>query len=567
MKFLNFTIQLSNLIFYTPSPITPPISRPIAIDAPLVTVKNGSYTGLHNPHYKQDFFLGIPFAQPPLPPRRFLPPLSLNSTWNGTKQASSYPPYCIGYGNDSANRPLSEDCLYLNIIRPTPAAYPSSTPLPIAKSVELNTPIIGISIQYRLSAWGFLGGAEALENGATNVGYRDQRLALHWIQENIAAFGGDREKVTIWGESAGGESVGAHLLAYNGRDDKLFRAAICQSGGPAINFFPTKLPAGYNSTVYQTTYDTLVSRTPCLPGPTSFSCLQSLSLATLNTALNISTTGLSPFVPTIDHDFITTYPSLQLSAGNFVHVPLIIGTNTDEGSGFSLGTGINTDAEFTAILYETTPLMTPDLSSTLSSLYPNIQSLGIPSLDTFPHLITPTSPNLPFAPQLDQQFRRTAAFIGDLTLHAARRLTTQAWSTRSIPVWSYRFDVQAHGVAPYMGASHFQEVAFVFRNKHGAGYAINPLGGDDATALGELAESMSRAWVGFVARGDPNAGLDHCRYSRGGSVEWKPYDAILGGGNLVWRSESRGGSINERDIFRGEGIAFIMQNLLVLFGL
>ena len=68
-----------------------------------------------------------------------------------------------------------------------------------------------------LSAWGFLGGKEVLEAGVANLGYRDQRLALHWIQENIAAFGGDPTKVTIWGESAGGQSVGAQPLAYNGK--------------------------------------------------------------------------------------------------------------------------------------------------------------------------------------------------------------------------------------------------------------------------------------------------------------------------------------------------------------
>lgn len=90
----------------------------------------------------------------------------------------------------------------------------------VDNSVKIGKPIIGLSIQYRLSAWGFLGGAEALAGGATNLGFRDQRLALHWIQENIAAFGGDPSQVTIWGESAGGQSVGYHLTAYNGQSVK-----------------------------------------------------------------------------------------------------------------------------------------------------------------------------------------------------------------------------------------------------------------------------------------------------------------------------------------------------------
>lgn len=69
----------------------------------------------------------------------------------------------------------------------------------IDNSVDMGKPMIGVSIQYRLSGWGFLGGREALEAGATNLGFQDQRLALHWIQENIDAFGGDPSKVTMWG--------------------------------------------------------------------------------------------------------------------------------------------------------------------------------------------------------------------------------------------------------------------------------------------------------------------------------------------------------------------------------
>jgi carboxylesterase type B len=97
----------------------------------------------------------------------------------------------------------------------------------VQNSVEMNKPMIGISIQYRLSAWGFLGGKEALEGGASNLGFRDQRLALHWIQENIAAFGGDPKQVTIWGESAGAQSVGSQLLAYNGTSPIFLQSQIC----------------------------------------------------------------------------------------------------------------------------------------------------------------------------------------------------------------------------------------------------------------------------------------------------------------------------------------------------
>jgi carboxylesterase type B len=78
--------------------------------------------------------------------------------------------------------------------------------------------MIGVSINYRVSAFGFLAGSEVLEAGIANNGFRDQRLALRWINENVKSFGGDPTKVTIWGESSGAESVSAQVLAYNGED-------------------------------------------------------------------------------------------------------------------------------------------------------------------------------------------------------------------------------------------------------------------------------------------------------------------------------------------------------------
>jgi carboxylesterase type B len=145
----------------------------------------------------------------------------------------------VGYGGDDLGKDLSEDCLYLSVVRPSNLSPNASLPVlvwihggglfmggsndarynlsfPVQNSVEMGSPMIGISIQYRLSGWGFLGGKEVLDNGVANLGFRDQRLALHWVQENIAAFGGNPEKVTIMGESAGAQSVGAQLLAYNG---------------------------------------------------------------------------------------------------------------------------------------------------------------------------------------------------------------------------------------------------------------------------------------------------------------------------------------------------------------
>jgi carboxylesterase type B len=180
---------------------------------PTVTVRNGTYTGIHSSSYDQDFFLGLPFAQPPLADLRFRKPQSLKTTWYGARNASAYSAACVGYGGDNIAYPSqSEDCLYLNIVRPSGDEHKN---LPIGvwihgggyymgsgidqrynlsrivkRSIEIRKPFIGVSINYRGSAWGFLSGKEVLESGETNLGLRDQRMALQWINENIGAFGG-----------------------------------------------------------------------------------------------------------------------------------------------------------------------------------------------------------------------------------------------------------------------------------------------------------------------------------------------------------------------------------------
>jgi carboxylesterase type B len=181
---------------------------------PRATVKNGTYTGVHSKEYGQDFFLGIPFAQPPVGDLRFRVPQPLTSSWKGAKVADKYSAACVGYGGDEMPypKPLSEDCLYLNVIRPS--GYEDQK-LPVAfwihggglvmgsavdqrynlsfiveRSVKIGKPIIGVSTNYRLDMWGFITGDEVIETGNANLEFRDQRLALGWVQENIKAFGG-----------------------------------------------------------------------------------------------------------------------------------------------------------------------------------------------------------------------------------------------------------------------------------------------------------------------------------------------------------------------------------------
>jgi carboxylesterase type B len=134
---------------------------------------------------------------------------------------------------------------------------------------QLLTPVI-VSLNYRLGVWGFLQTPQLLAEGNSNAGLLDQRLAFRWIKENIAAFGGDPKRITIWGESAGAQSVAYHLLSYDGRNDNLFHAAILESGGPTGAQLQA-LP------YYAAHVENLTRSTGCWTSTNQLACLRDLS--------------------------------------------------------------------------------------------------------------------------------------------------------------------------------------------------------------------------------------------------------------------------------------------------
>jgi len=516
----------------------------------------------------------------------------LDTAWNDSRRATAYPPHCVGYGGDEVGYELSEDCLYLNVVRPT--GLDAGVGLPVAvwihgggltmggtadrrynlsfiveRSVKQGTPIIGVSLNYRLSVFGFLTGKEALDAGLTNIGFRDQRLALRWVRENIAAFGGSPDKVTIFGESSGAESVTAQVFAYNGRDDKLFRGAIGQSGfGGMLNRYRGGLNA---SSEPQATFNNLLRNTSCsstVGTADSLSCLRALPFEEINHAVNV--TGVGPWSPVIDGDIMADHPSTQLKSGKFVRVPLLIGTNSDEGTSFGRGkgpngTGVDTDAEFAQAIRDylrpgvatASRMSAEQIVDELMTLYPNIQSLGIPSLGSWPEIVTPETANVG---AMGLQYRRTGALFGDLKMHYFRRLSNLAWDAAGVPSWAYRFDVLVNGIPAPVAATHFQEVAFVFDNLRGDGYATNPFAGKP-DSYRKLAAAMSSAWINFVTGLDPN---------RGGStllnVTWPRYSTAAGGGvgqDIVWRAN---GSFVEFDDYRAPGMKWLADHSLDVLG-
>ncbi|KAJ5498814.1 Carboxylesterase type B [Penicillium expansum] len=453
---------------------------------PTATVKNGTYTGRYNAEYDQDFFLGIPYAQPPVGDLRYRNPASLNTSWDGSADVTTFSSACYNFGGIKSGDKLPVGVWIHGGGHTTGSNQDPNYNMTflVQQSVAAGKPFIGVNIQYRMQLFGFMYGSDVVDSGVGNLGYKDQHLALRWIHENIAAFGGDPSMVTIWGESAGAESTGAQLIAYGGQDQGLFRGVMLESGGP-INPYRYNTPKEWD--VY---YHNILRATNCTKAADTLACLRTVPVEPLFAIFNSSVAASIPsWGMEIDGDFIRENAREALVAGRFIKVPVLHGQNHDEATIFSI-TGVNTNEDFYAQLRE----RTSDNATVrgIAALYPDIPAIGIPS----------TLEGRPSA-ALGFQYKRISAFITDLIWHAPRRLTSQILAQHNVPNWSYMFNVRPNGVPLSTGVAHFTEVSFMFYNILGLGYDESPFA-NTPSSYKELSNIMSRYWVNFIVDGNPN---------------------------------------------------------------
>jgi para-nitrobenzyl esterase len=210
-------------------------------DLALVQTATGQVRGLVTPDHR--LFAGIPYAAPPVGALRWQPPMPA-SPWPGVRDATKFGPRCLQDldGDLELGRHTDEDCLTVNVWTPPPSNEPRPVMVWIHGGAFINGSgggydsrwladrgdIVVVTLNYRLGALGFLAHPALGPAGDVgNYGFEDQQAALRWVRDNIAGFGGDPDKVTIAGESAGGMSVCDHLVAPGSVG--LFRAAIIQS--------------------------------------------------------------------------------------------------------------------------------------------------------------------------------------------------------------------------------------------------------------------------------------------------------------------------------------------------
>jgi len=285
-------------------------------------------------------FRGIRYASPSVGPLRFRPSIPPNA-WTEVRPALDFAPACPQLveidPTENNNSVMSEDCLAVNVW--TPGADNKKRPVMVwthgggfTGGSARNTwydgarladrgDVVVVTMQYRIGAWGFLdvsdvGGKDFAQSG--NLGLLDQIAALKWVKENIAAFGGDPNNITVFGQSAGAGSTG--LLMVVPATHGLFHKAIMESGTPkevndkarAIDVLRTYMK---------------------LAGVAKIKELQKLSMAQMLDAqrkLFETRFGYSAFRPVIDGVVLTEFPMQAIAAGHGTSVPLLIGTNLDE---------------------------------------------------------------------------------------------------------------------------------------------------------------------------------------------------------------------------------------------
>ncbi len=478
-------------------------------------------------------FLGIPFAATTGGDNRWKPPQPA-AAWTTTLKATALGPICpqidpstMAYATTS-----DENCLTLNVWTPDPAP---TKPVPVMVWIFGGAFVFGsggaapyngnhlvpkgdvvvVSMNYRVGALGFLTHsglvAEDPSHSSGNYGLLDQRAALQWVQTNIAAFGGDKTNVTLFGESAGGKSVCLQTLSPGSQG--LFSKGIIESG--------LCLTPGLTLTSAEAQGDRYARAMGCtdMDSATALSCLRALPATTITNGppnappplpgglfYQDMSTSLS-FQPIVDGVFLTDQPAALFTANKEAAIPILEGANTDEGILFQIAalgpyTSVTTNADYLAALTRT---FGPNASA-VAAQYPVVGGdagaaggdaaaaggdAGAPSLDGG------ATGSVVFATP-DEALTQVT---GDAFIVCQARRLEQILSANSAPTYLYSFNGPLTGVpVPQLvgTAFHSSELPYVFGNSY--------LLGSVPDAGAPLVDAIEGYWTQFAQSGNPNGG-------------------------------------------------------------
>ncbi|KAJ7683540.1 alpha/beta-hydrolase [Mycena rosella] len=315
-----------------------------------VTLDYGTFTGLTDTTNGIIYFRGVRYADPPVGDLRWRAPVSPPTTQLGNVDASVYGNECIATTQTATTSTTSEDCLFGNVYVPIATTDTSALPILIyfhgggfeggstrdapPENLVLPSaqPLIFVTFEYRLGQFGFLGGTPVHDDGLLNAGLLDQKAALVWVQRYISKFGGDPTRVTIWGESAGAGATMFQLIGEGGANTNLFHQAMGDS--PSLSFLPH-----YTDDYVEDLFTQFAGLAGCGGSTDVMECLRAAPTNTLASAgsrtLANRTSSLYPFAPIADGSFIQERPVEAFRNGNFARVPVLFGSNTNEGAHWS----------------------------------------------------------------------------------------------------------------------------------------------------------------------------------------------------------------------------------------
>jgi len=468
----------------------------------VVQIKDGPVRGYESQGV--DLFLGIPYASPPIGPLRWRPPQPF-ARWHKVRDALAFGNTCVQTNTlgTFAAPSTHEDCLYLNVFTTARGENgdgrrrEGTSPVMVwihgggnfdgesndydARTLARDGNVVVVTLNYRLNVFGFLAHSALDSEGhaAANYGLMDQQFALKWVQRNIAAFGGDPDNVTIFGESAGGFNVLANMASPTAKG--LFHRGIVESGAYSLEQTPL-VQAEATGTAFSVAVG-------CLDQTAA--CLRSLSVQDIISRGSGYTTGV-PIA--IDGTILTQSLGDAFKSGQFNQVPVVNGANREEWRWFLGQTELTTGHVMTAADYPNSVLAFFGATN------------GPLVLAQYP-LAAYDSPSEAYAAAA------TADFF-DCPVRRVNRLLA-----KYVPTYGYEFaDETAPSSSPAVsfpyGAAHTYEIQYLFAQYHGAAGIVNHLN----PAQARLSDQMVSYWTTFAKSGNPNSE---------GAADWPQYDATL----------------------------------------
>ncbi|KAF9255238.1 alpha/beta-hydrolase [Marasmius fiardii PR-910] len=478
---------------------TQPVKEP---STPVVDLGYARYSGAFNGSTNVTSFLGMRFAAAPIGELRWRAPQPPgNEYYKGIQEAIAQPPQCAQAMQGAADRnpfwsnntstggglvkrqsggpaptdtPISEDCLFINV--QYPGAGTPKEKLPVLVYIHGGGYVLGganlydgsylveqsnqgalvVVFQYRLGVFGFLAGDEVQKNGQLNAGLLDQEYALRWVRKHISKFGGNPERVTLWGKSAGGGSVLQQVIANDGRTKpQLFRAAIASSP-----YLPAQY--NYNDRIPTDLYKQVVDGVKCTNARDTLACLRSAdtkSLQEVNTRINeAGFYGTFTFTPVVDGKFIVQRPTEAMKQGKVNGQRLYAVSNQHEGDMYVDNT--------------TTPLSASEFAA---QLFPNLDTQSMAEID---RLYNP----------LGAPLQQNSRILGEVTFICPTYYLMEAFKNSS---YKAEFAVGEAG--------HLNDIPFCFPSAE----ALTPINFNDT----DFIEAFAQSFMSFACHLNPDVNM------------------------------------------------------------